>query len=68
MSMLASFGIVVGPMIRMPYGVGFLLQAYSSVKRIQSFLQQPDMQLGHIFHNDVSSDSQYAIKITDGNF
>ena len=48
MSMLSTFKIIVFPIIILPYSLAYLIQAYTSIKRIQGFLEEPHINLSHI--------------------
>ena len=65
---LSIFSKLQGPVRMLPNVINSILETTVSLKRIEDFLKQPDINREIIHRGPYNKDGEYAIKITGGNF
>ena len=65
---LSIFSKLQGPVRMLPNIINQTLETTVSLKRIEDFLKQPDIDKNNIIRGDYDENGEYAIKIDGGNF
>jgi len=65
---LSIFSKLQGPVRMLPNVINSILETTVSLKRIEDFLKQPDINKDLIKRGDYNENGEYAIKIEGGNF
>jgi len=65
---ITLFGKIKSPLFQLPQAINTLLEVFVSMKRVEEFLNQPDINQNNYIQNKFDENKNYSIKITDGDF
>ena len=68
MSMLSTFKIIVSPIIMLPYSFAYLIQAYTSLLRLQAFFVSPEMDKSFLHFHPRDPQHPHALSLRQANF
>ena len=65
---ITLFGKIKSPLFQLPQAINTLLEVFVSMKRVEEFLNQPNINRNIYLQNKFNENYNYSIKIKDGDF